>query len=78
MGHSSPDVNTGPQNKDKSLNHRSEDSYGHEWKGKKKRNDGSDDEEEKLFSEYVTEESDGKRDRTGEMTDDFNRQQKRG
>ena len=71
MGHSSPNIYAGQEDKDKSLNSCRKEGYGHEWEGEEKRDDGSNDYDKQFLSKYISEKTNRKRDRTGEMADYF-------
>ena len=78
MGHSSRDIDTGQEHKDKGLDDSGEDGDGHEREGEQEGDDRGDDQDEKLFGKDISEETDREGDRTGEMADDLDREEKRG
>ena len=71
MGHSPRYVDAGQQHEDKGLDGGGENGDRHERKRKEEGYDRGDDQNQQLFSEDVAEKTDRKRDRTGEMADDF-------
>ena len=77
MGHSPPNIYAGQEDKDKGLYSCRKDGYCHEWEGEEEGNDGSNNHDEQFFSKYISEKTNRKRDRTGEMADDFYGQKKR-
>jgi len=77
MGHSPPNVYAGQEDKDKGLNSCSKDGYCHERERDKEGDDGSNDQNKQFFSKYISEKTDGKRDRSRKMADYFYGQQKR-
>ncbi len=58
IGHSSPNIYTGQEDKNKGLNSCRKDGYGHEWQRDKERDDGSNDYDEQFFSKYISEKTD--------------------
>lgn len=77
VGHSSPDVDAGKKDEDKSLDGCGEDGNGHEGQGEKEGDDGGNDQDEQFFGEDIAEKTDRKGDRTGEMADDFDGEEER-
>jgi hypothetical protein len=77
VGHSSPDVDAGEQDKDESLDGCGEDGYCHERQGEKEGDDRSDDQDEQFFGKDVAEKTQRQGYRTGKMADDFDGEKER-